>query len=455
MAHLESGGPLAGIYCRVPHRRDSDQTTVDGQEAIGRRHAAAAGVTVVNRHVYVDRFRSAWKNDGDRRGWTAMFDALSTGEIAAVLLCRPGSLLRYQPRDALELIEFCTQHEARLLGIGDQWDLQNPDHLERFRREALHATRSTQQAARFTGSLNQRSATAGRPHGGGCRPFGYRPGMTGLVEAEAEIVQEVYARFVAGETFRGIAADLASRGIRRTEGGQWSATAVRRLIEAPRYAGLRISHGVPVRLGDGTYVAGMWQPCISLELWERAQDLLVRRSADGAGRQVREYLLTGLLVCTACGSNMVGTPVGSYRMYACAASNRVAGRRCIRSIAAKALEAHLEEQALRILESWESGAVPQFTITARRGSLESASAHQNVLVRPASAFDGVVTGRGARQAWHSLSSAHKAAVLRCLFTVIRIGPKRTARGVFDKDRVDTVLDPGISLSNADYGIREG
>ena len=30
-----------------------------------------------------------------------------------------------------------------------------------------------------------------------------------------------------------------------------------------------------------------------------------------------------------------------------------------------------------------------------------------------------------------------------------------ARGVFDKDRVDTVLDPGISLSNADYGIREG
>ena len=450
MAHLESDAPPVGIYCRVPHRRDSDQTTVDGQESMGRRLAAAAGVAVVNRHVYVDRYRSAWRNDGDRRGWTAMFGAISAGEIAGVLVYRPGSLLQFQPRDALELVEFSSQHGACLLGIGDQWDLQNPDHLKDFRREALYATRSAHQASRFTESLNQGSVMIGHPHGGGCRPFGYQPGMTGLVEDEAAIVREIYTRFVAGDTLRGIAADLASRGIRRTAGGQWSATAVRRVIDAPRYAGLRISHGAPVRRSDGTYVTAMWQPCIPLELWERAQDVRARRSADGDDRQVREYLLTGLLICTACGSNMVGAPVGSYRMYACAASNRVAGRRCIRSIAAKALEAHLEEQALCILESWESGVVPEYAIAARRRSSESASTHQDVFVRSASAFDGVITGRCARQAWHSLSGARKAAVLRCLFTVVRIGPKQTARGVFDEDRVDAVLDPAISLSAADH-----
>lgn len=55
MAHLESDAPLAGIYCRVPYRRDSDQTTVAGQEVIGRRHAASTGVTVANRHVFEEQ----------------------------------------------------------------------------------------------------------------------------------------------------------------------------------------------------------------------------------------------------------------------------------------------------------------------------------------------------------------------------------------------------------------
>ena len=51
-----------------------------------------------------------------------------------------------------------------------------------------------------------------------------RPGQLIIVEAEAEIVREIFTRYVAGQSPRKIAADLNRRRIAPPRGARWSAS---------------------------------------------------------------------------------------------------------------------------------------------------------------------------------------------------------------------------------------
>ncbi|WP_245317036.1 recombinase family protein [Bradyrhizobium manausense] len=67
-------------------------------------------------------------------------------------------------------------------------------------------------------------------HAGG-RAFGYRavpgkPGELEIVESEAEIVREIFGRYVQGETPRAIAHQLNKRGVRPPRGKLWNASTI-------------------------------------------------------------------------------------------------------------------------------------------------------------------------------------------------------------------------------------
>ena len=63
------------------------------------------------------------------------------------------------------------------------------------------------------------------------------------------------------------------------------------------------------------------------------------------------------------------------------------------------------------------------------------------MVRSASAIDGIVTGPDAGLDWTRVPLRRRAEVLRFLYTVIRVGPKTTSRGVFDPGRIALVPHP--------------
>src|SRR5438067_619505 len=83
-------------------------------------------------------------------------------------------------------------------------------------------------------------ALAGRPHGGGRRPFGYEVGMGALIPAESKVVREIFSRFLEGETLRAIASDLNVREVPTSLGSVWTVGGVARVLDAPRYAGIRV-----------------------------------------------------------------------------------------------------------------------------------------------------------------------------------------------------------------------
>ena len=81
----------------------------------------------------------------------------------------------------------------------------------------------------------QARAKAGKP------PLGTR--LTGytvsgeIIEAEAAIMRDVFARFHAGDSLRGIAAWLNETGVPTRRGKPWNPSSVRDILTNPRYCG--------------------------------------------------------------------------------------------------------------------------------------------------------------------------------------------------------------------------
>ncbi|MDH6579126.1 recombinase family protein [Kitasatospora sp. MAP5-34] len=442
------------VYCWPAQLRDPQQTGVDRQELLGRKAAALTGVTVRARHVYVDSHLSAWSSDRALPGWDAMVAAVRAGEFGHLFLHRPADLLR-RPRLLDELLRAADRADLVLHGDADGLDLGDPAQRRIFQDRTTKACRTADRRSRKAKDSHQQAAAAGQPHGGGRRRYGYTAGMTDLIEAEAAIVREIFSRFLTGDpahtpSLRALTLDLNQRGIPTAGGGRWTVGGVARIIDAPRYAGLRIVRGKPARNDDGSYVLANWPAVVSIADWENAQlkRAELAQAASAARRPDAEYPLTGLVRCARCERHMVGSAIAGFRTYACTTPSRLQPQPCSRRIAAQSLETHMEQEALRVLRTLEDGFDPQLALVTTPVATPHPdaprtvrAAHQTVVVRAADALDGVPTGPDAERTWHQLSPARRTAVVRFLFPTIRIEASSTSRSVFDPTRVHATPNP--------------
>jgi DNA invertase Pin-like site-specific DNA recombinase len=135
----------------------------------------------------------------------------------------------------------------------------------------------------------------------GRAPYGYRVVNRHLRvhDAEAEVVQEIFARYLdEGEGVRLIAAGLNERGIRTRRGGAWSIASVRAVLRNAVYVGTYRRLGVVVPTEH--------EPVIDRERFMAAQELLSERRTSFTRQGRGEYLLTGLATCGYCGNRLIG-----------------------------------------------------------------------------------------------------------------------------------------------------
>ena len=441
----DQAGPGA-LYCCVPHRADADQTPIDAQERQGRALAATLGISVRPELVFADRQRAIWQPEADRPGWTALLTAVREGRTRTVLVFRPSTLIRHRPADVVELLVLARTKSVALHGFGDEVDLSNPQIRESVLEQARQLSHTSAALSDSVRAAHRLAAESGQPHGGGRRAYGYETGMRALIPSEARVVQEIYTRYLDGESLRAIAWDLNARSVPTSTGSTWTTTGVDRILLAPRYAGLRVFHG-SVDREEGGLRPGAWEPCVSVEDWRSAQKERTARAAAHAGHRKRaHYLLTGLVICGQCNVHMVGSIVGDYRMYACASLNSPLPRTCKLHIAAASLERFVNEAAVDLLTDWDGSIDLDGPVSMRRGSSEAPAGrrdgfrrdHGQVDLRDLRALDGVTTGPDAAPEWQRLPEARRAAVLRALFAAVVIGPKTTARSVFDTSRITLV-----------------
>ncbi|WP_328673398.1 recombinase family protein [Streptomyces sp. NBC_00322] len=460
-------GESAAIYCRISHVNDDDQTGVDRQERICRDIAQRLGVTVDQHMIFVDNNRSAWQRNRKRKGWDALLDAARSGGVRHILTYHPDRLMR-QPRDLEELLQISDDHSITLHGQANQRDLADPDDRFFLRIEVAHACRSSDDTSRRLKDSQIDRAQDGKPHTGK-RRYGYDKSGTVIIAAEAEIVREIFTRYLDGETTTALAQDLNRRGELTALNKEWNSFNVRAILDSHHVAGIRIFRGEEIGQGG-------WPAIVSRGVWDEARERRAYRAAANRGKYApkQPYILRGLVVCKGCGNRMGG----SGGKYMCNRAARSDSNRCYRTASCAPLEKFVSDAAIKLLEGldvtgqasaavlseedratieadreelaelkdmWDSRELKTHEYRAMRKTVEEriSKVERKLVVRPAVEVLRGLVGPEARKNWRELVKAKEYdrmnAVLRFLFNAVIIDEPSTKGRYFDFGRVD--IDP--------------
>ena len=132
----------------------------------------------------------------------------------------------------------------------------------------------------------------------------------------ADIVREVFRRYANGEKLRSLAVELGARGVRTKQGNIPENRWLEYMLRNPCYIGMvRLSlegeRAVSKRDYDNEkimIVPGTHDPLISQELWDQVQQMLDEQKKiypkHARKEQPIDYMLKGLVRCSACGSTL-------------------------------------------------------------------------------------------------------------------------------------------------------
>lgn len=292
----------AGIYCRLSVAAVGDTTKVDDQERICRDLADRLGWDVAE--VYQDNNRSAWQDNRKRKQWDRMVADVEAGKIAAIVVYHGDRLLRTQ-EDLLTLINLAKTRGIKLASPTGTRDLGNYDDQFVLEIEASMAKRESANISRRRKAQYDRWRRDGRvrPGGRGGRAFGFETDgvthkphdrcvlATRELTGEIDVIREMAARVLAGESVGSIARDVSARGWRTPAGHEFSHTTIRKMLARPRYAGL-----MPLGLAKAA-----WEPVLDRETWEEVcAQLEVRAKAAPRPSNAHRWLLSGIAECSEC-----------------------------------------------------------------------------------------------------------------------------------------------------------
>jgi len=190
-------------------------------------------------------------------------------------------------------------------------------------------------AQMFLANLSQKtrrgmSSNAEKGLATGSRIYGYRGqegGAQTIVEAEAQVVREIFRRYAAGETAREICADLNGRKVAGPRGGFWNPSTLsgsrargNGLLATELYAGVKVWNRIEMRKDPRTgqrisraRPPGEWKrtPVPELRIvadddWRAVQARREARAALPPKLRTRSPrgVFSGLVKCAECGASM-------------------------------------------------------------------------------------------------------------------------------------------------------
>lgn len=293
---------VAAIYVRVSLDATGEHLAVDRQKEDCLALARSRGWDVME-PVFTDNSVSA---AGKRRrpDFEAALEAVESGQ-AQVLVAWSLDRLTRNDRDKLRLVEV-GQRCGLIVALVRGSDLDMSTAAGRFTSKVLGDVAQHEievKSERQRRALQQR-ADHGRPPLG-VRLTGYTTGGD-VIPSEARMVRELFDRFAAGESLKGLVRWLTDHGYTTRRGNPWVASTVRTILLNPRYAGR-------VRYCGNDVGEGQWRPLVDADTFALVQHRLTdvgRRTQQGTDRK---HLGSGLYRCSACGEPMRGWSGARYR----------------------------------------------------------------------------------------------------------------------------------------------
>lgn len=332
----------AAVYCRISEDREGSGLGVARQREDCLALAERRGWSVAGE--YVDNDVGAWSGRV-RPAYRRLLDDIAAGAVDAVVVWHLDRLHR-SPRELEEFFEVCDRVGLRAMAtVTGDVDLATDDGRFLARIMGAVARKESDDKSRRLRRKAEELAHAGKVGGGGTRPYGYEPDRLTVVEVEAALIREAAGRVLAGEAVGRVCREWTERGLTTVTGTAWRTTVLRRILMAPRTAGLRELRGEVVGEAE-------WPRILTREQHERLRAVLTDPARRKGGRP-REYLLTGgLAVCGLCGHRLSARPKGDRRRaYVCAKSPEVGLGGCGKlSSLAEPLEDEVRDQVLAALD---------------------------------------------------------------------------------------------------------
>lgn len=269
-----------------------------------------------------------------------------------------------------------------------------------------------------------------------------------IIPEEAAVVREMAARVLHGEGLNAIARDLSARGIPTARGASWRAASIRNILMSPRIAGLRVHRGK-------VSAKGQWDGIVSEETSRMLRSRFAPGRATGPIGGPRKHLLTGLLVCSKCGTGMVKCVNGKSKKESYRCPRNVGATACGgTTIVAAETQAWLAEAAFQFQDArvvghseatsewleqtgaldarlqemaadYAVGAIGRAEWEAARAAVERAKSALPVpIVRPRE----LTTGDMLRSTWDAMAVSVQRAVLDDIFVKVVVMPRRQVKG---------------------------
>ncbi len=334
----------AATYARISSDPSGQRAGVDRQRADCRALCERRGWEVADE--YVDNDASAYSGK-PRPRYQALLRDVEAGRVDAIVAWHNDRLHR-SPLELEAFISLVERTGVRVAVVeGGDYDLTTPDGRLAARIVGAVARKESEDKSRRLRRKHLELAETGRVSA--WQGWGVRS------DEERALVRRAAERVLAGASLRSVVADWNDRGVpppseRATRG--WTTIALRRVLLAPRIAGLR-EHGRD-RTGRtlGQLYPATWEGAVSRETWEQLRLVLVDPArARNGGVNARRYLLAGMIFCQRCGARCHARPrADKRRCYVCVSGPNFGGCGKVRRLA-EPVEAKVTREALGLLTS--------------------------------------------------------------------------------------------------------
>ena len=327
-------GKITALYCRLS-RDDAlqgDSNSISNQKAMLERYASEHGF--LNTRFFVDDGISG--TTFNRPGFQEMLEEVNEGHVSTVIVKDMSRFGRDYLKVGYYTEVLLPEAGIHFIAINDGVDSEHTDNDFTPFRNIINEWYAKDTSKKIRAVMKSR-ALAGE-HLTGYPPYGYMKDPENkkkwiIDEPCAAIVREIFALYIGGNTFFGIARILNGRGIpppcvrmeelglnpsgsysRATEPHLWNHNAIIKTIERMDYLGYTVSMKVMHKSYKDKRVIEKpkeeWiitkdtqEPIVDLEMWETAQR--IRENGKRRHSKLGEMgPLNGLIYCSDCGSKL-------------------------------------------------------------------------------------------------------------------------------------------------------
>lgn len=307
----------AAIYCRISSDRTGAGLGVSRQEDDCRALAEQLGMTVVA--IHTDNDLSAYS--GKRRpGYEKLLDDIREHRVDAVIAWHTDRLHR-SPAELERYIATCDTYATPTHTVtAGNVDLATPSGRLVARQLGAVARYEVEHMVERQKRAKLQKAQKGIWKGGR-RPFGYEKDGVTIRQAEAALILRASEDILRGVSLRSLAAAWRASGIPTSTGGEWTDSAIRRVLLRPRNAGL-MEHSRQI-IGKAA-----WPAIVPEQTWRGVVAILSDPSRLTHLTSARRWLGSGLFLCGLCGKGMRvqwinGGRANPYHAYTCVPSKHL------------------------------------------------------------------------------------------------------------------------------------